>query len=43
VVMFWPHIRSHAVAVVAALLVSVVATMAVTALVVRALAKDEPE
>ena len=42
VVMFWPHIRSHAVAVVAALLVSVVATMAVTALVVRALAKDDP-
>ena len=40
VVMFWPSIKSHAVAVVAALLVSVVATMAVTALVLRALAKD---
>ncbi len=40
VVMYWPHIRSHAVAVVAALLVSVIATMAVTALVLRALAKD---
>ncbi len=43
VVMFWPSIRSHAVAVVAALLVSVVATMAVTGLVLRALAGDEPE
>ncbi|HQW39048.1 MAG TPA: CidA/LrgA family protein [Usitatibacteraceae bacterium] len=42
VVMFWPHIRDHAVAVVAALVASVVATMAVTALVVRALAKDDP-
>ena len=40
VVMFWPHIRSHAVAVVAALVASVVATMAVTALVLRAIAKD---
>ena len=40
VVMFWPHIRSHAVAVVAALVVSVVATMAVTALVLRAIGKD---
>ena len=40
VVMFWPHIRSHALAVVAALVVSVVATMAVTALVLRAIAKD---
>ncbi len=46
VVMFWPNIKSHAVAVVAALLVSVVATMAVTALVLRALARgteDMPE
>ena len=40
VVMFWPNIESHAVAVVAALVVSVVATMAVTALVLRALARD---
>lgn len=40
VVMFWPQIRSHAIAVVAALVVSVVATMAVTALVLRAIAKD---
>ena len=40
VVMFWPQIRSHALAVVAALVVSVVATMAVTALVLRAIAKD---
>lgn len=40
VVMFWPQLRSHAVAVVAALVVSVVATMAVTALVLRVIAKD---
>ena len=40
VVMFWPSIRSHALAVVAALVVSVVATMAATALVLRAIAKD---
>ena len=40
VVMYWPHIRSHAVAIAAALVASVVATMAVTALVLRALAKD---
>jgi holin-like protein len=40
VVMFWPHIRDHALAVIAALVASVVATMAVTALVLRALAKD---
>ena len=43
VVMFWPQIRSHALAVGAALVVSVVATMAVTALVLRVIAKDEPE
>ena len=40
VVMFWPHIRDHALAVAVALVASVVATMAVTALVLRALAKD---
>ncbi len=39
VVMFWPTLQSHALAVVAALVVSVVATMAVTALVLRALAR----
>ncbi|MFA6168973.1 MAG: CidA/LrgA family protein [Gemmatimonadaceae bacterium] len=43
VVMFWPQIRSHAFAVGTALVVSVIATMAVTALVLRAVAKDEPE
>jgi holin-like protein len=43
VVMFWPQLRSHAFAVGAALLASVVATMAVTALVLRALSKDPPE
>jgi len=43
VVMYWPHIRSNALAVAAALVVSVIATMAVTALVLRAIAKDEPE
>ena len=41
VVMFWPHIRDHALAV--ALVASVVATMAVTAIVLRALSKDPPE
>jgi holin-like protein len=40
VVMFWPQLRSHALAVTAALVVSVIATMVVTALVLRALAKD---
>ncbi len=43
VVMFWPQLRNHVWAIGAALLVSVVATMAVTALVLGALAKDEPE
>ena len=40
VVMFWPHIRAHALAVAVALVASVVATMAVTALVLRAIAKE---
>ena len=43
VVMYWPHIRSHALAVAAALVVSVVATMTATALVLRALAKEPQE
>lgn len=43
VVMFWPHLRAHALAVGAALVGSVVATMAVTALVLRALAREDPE
>ena len=43
VVTFWPHIRSHALAVSAALVGSVVATMAVTAVVLRLLAKEPPE
>jgi holin-like protein len=43
VVMFWPQLKSHALAVTAALVVSVIATMVVTALVLRALAKDTPE
>ncbi|MBL0143228.1 MAG: CidA/LrgA family protein [Betaproteobacteria bacterium] len=43
VVMFWPQIRSQAAAVVAALVVSVIATLAVTALVLRAIAKEPPE
>lgn len=41
VVMFWPQLRSHAVAVTAALLASAVATIAVTALVLRAFGGDE--
>jgi holin-like protein len=40
VVMFWPQLRSHAVAVVAALVGSVVLTVAVTALVLKILARD---
>jgi holin-like protein len=43
VVLFWPQLRAHALAVAVALVASVVATMAVTALVLRALAKDPPE
>ena len=43
VVMFWPHIRSHALAVAVALVASVAATMAVTAVVLRLLAKEPPE
>lgn len=43
VVIYWPHIRAHALAVVAALVVSVIATMAVTALVLRVLVKEPPE
>jgi holin-like protein len=39
VVMFWPQLRSHAGSVVAALVVSVVLTIAVSALVLRALAR----
>jgi putative effector of murein hydrolase LrgA (UPF0299 family) len=35
VVMFWPHLKSNAVAVVAALVVSVVLTIAVSAIVLR--------
>ena len=37
VVMFWPHLKAHAGAVAAALLVSVVLTIAVTALVLKGL------
>ena len=40
VVMFWPHLRAHAVAIGAALLVSVVLTVAVTALVLKALSRS---
>ena len=42
VVMFWPQLRSHALAIAIALVASVVATMAVTALVLRALSQDDP-
>ncbi len=37
VVVFWPHLKQHAVAIVAALVVSVVLTVAVTALVLKTL------
>lgn len=40
VVMFWPQLTSDLVAVVAALLVSVTATIAVSALVMKALARE---
>ena len=39
VVMFWPHLKAHAVAIVAALLLSVVLTVAVTALVLKGLSR----
>ncbi len=42
VVMFWPNLRAHAGAVAVALVASVVATVAVTALVLRILGRDEP-
>jgi len=40
VVMFWPHLKAHAVAVVAALVASVVLTVAVTALVLKGLSRS---
>jgi holin-like protein len=42
VVMFWPQLQEHAVAVAAALVASVVLTIGVAALVLKALAKAEP-
>jgi len=39
--MFWPHLKTHAVAVAAALVVSVVLTIAVAALVAKALSPRE--
>src|SRR5258707_15245746 len=39
VVMFWPHLKAHAVAIGAALLISVVLTIAVTALVLKGLSR----
>src|SRR5258706_10086164 len=39
VVMFWPHLKAHADAVAAALVVSVILTIAVTALVLKALSR----
>jgi putative effector of murein hydrolase LrgA (UPF0299 family) len=41
VVMFWPQLRAHAVAVVAALVVSVVLTIAVSALVLKMTSKQQ--
>lgn len=40
VVMFWPHLKASAVAIGAALIVSVVLTIAASALVLRVLAKE---
>lgn len=42
VVMFWPHLRSHALAVAVALVASVVLCIAVTALVLKLIAGDGP-
>jgi putative effector of murein hydrolase LrgA (UPF0299 family) len=39
VVMFWPHLKAHALAIAVALVVSVVLTVAVTALVLKALSR----
>ena len=39
VVMFWPHLKAYAVAVAAALVVSVILTIAVTALVLKVLSR----
>ena len=39
VVMFWPHLKAHALAIAAALVVSVVLTIAVTALVLKGLSR----
>jgi holin-like protein len=39
VVMFWPHLKAHAVAIAVALIASVVLTIAVTALVLKALSR----
>jgi putative effector of murein hydrolase LrgA (UPF0299 family) len=42
VVMFWPQLRAHALAVAVVLVASVVLTIGVTALVARAIAKGGP-
>jgi len=42
VVMFWPHLRSHAVAVSVALVASVILCIAVTALVLKLISGDGP-
>ncbi len=39
VVMFWPHLKAHALAIATALLVSVILTVAVTALVLKGLSR----
>ncbi len=39
VVMFWPHLKAHAAAIATALLVSVILTVAVTALVLKGLSR----
>jgi holin-like protein len=41
VVMFWPHLKTHAVAIAAALVASVVLTVAVTALVLKGLSRGQ--
>jgi len=43
VVMYWPHLRQQALAIAVALVVSVVATIAVSALIAKVLSRGKPD
>jgi holin-like protein len=43
VVMFWPHLQRQAAAIAVALIVSVIATIAVSALIAKLLARKKPD